>query len=516
MGFVYEDISLEQRAQVGMIAAVGRGSYGMITGLAQELGTSRKFVYGLADKVRRAVVEAVKPLPPGPKPVARTLAVDQRQLDRAIVTLAMVGRMAERPIAACLGEVYQVEPSLGYIDGVLAKASQAAEQFNRERVLALSEVQAEGDELFACGQPHLVVVEHSSLLILALERPERCDEKSWRHTLEEMRQRGVGLARVASDGGKALGAAIAQLAGVEQQLDRWHGLRQVGRVLRWLEQAAYKAMGKEEELAKKVKRGMDPAHPMGGYVHARYQEARKETEKEIDRYEAMRLLRVWVREALEAIELRTGRVRSRAECLADLKAATELMRELGIAAAKKLADYLDKAGPGLLTYVDRLAAPMTRLAQELGEKPVRLLCREWLLGRRLAKAKGGEKPARQEAYLRARLLALLQCGQAYPEARAEVTAMLESVMKGSSLVECVNSWLRPYADLMKGLGDRFLPLFVLYRNAHVFQRGKRARLSPFQLAGIETPEGDWLDWLGLGNDKPPLRLRTVRALPKAA
>jgi len=86
----------------------------------------------------------------------------------------------------------------------------------------------------------------------------------------------------------------------------------------------------------------------------------------------------------------------------------------------------------------------------------------------------------------------------------------------TSLAECVNSWLRPYADLMKGLGDRFLPLFVLYRNAHVFQRGKRAGHSPYQLAGIETPEGDWLDWLGLGRDKPPLRLRTVRALSKAA
>ncbi|MGI5837975.1 MAG: hypothetical protein ACOX87_15985, partial [Chloroflexota bacterium] len=64
--------------------------------------------------------------------------------------------------------------------------------------------------------------------------------------------------------------------------------------------------------------------------------------------------------------------------------------------------------------------------------------------------------------------------------------------------------------------DRFLPLFVLYRNAHVFERGKRAGKSPFQLAGVETPEGDWLDWLGLGSGKPPLQLHTVRSLPKAA
>ncbi len=515
MGFVYEDITLEERAQIGMIAAAGRGSYGMVTGLARELGTSRKFVYGLAEKVRRAVVEAVKPVAPGPKPQSVFIEVDRRQLDRAIVALAMEGRMAERPICACLGALYQVEPSLGYINGVLARASRAAEGFNRSRGLELSEVQAEGDELFACGQPHLVVVEHSSLLILALERPERCDEKSWRNILEEMMGRGVGLARLASDGGKALGSALAGLAGVEQQLDRWHGLRQVGRVLRRLEQAAYKAMGKEEELAKKAG-GMDPAHLMGGYVQDRYQEVHKETEGAIDRYEAMRTLGVWVREALEAIDLTSGRLRSRDECLAELGAATELMRELGVAQVKKLADYLDKAGPGLLAYVDRLATVMAQLVQELGEGPVRLLCREWLMGRRWAKARGVEKTRRQEAYLRAQLLALLGCGKEYSEAREAVSTTLESVMKGSSLVECVNSWLRPYAQLMKGLGDRFLPLFVLYRNAHVFERGKRAGKSPFQLAGIETPEGDWLDWLGLGSDKSPLRLQTVRSLAIAA
>ena len=85
MGYVYEDITAEQRAQIGMIAAMGRGAYGMVTKLAQELGTSRKFVYGLADKVRRAVLEAVQPMEPGPKAVSLSLEVDRRLLDRAIV-----------------------------------------------------------------------------------------------------------------------------------------------------------------------------------------------------------------------------------------------------------------------------------------------------------------------------------------------------------------------------------------------------------------------------------------------
>ena len=113
-----------------------------------------------------------------------------------------------------------------------------------------------------------------------------------------------------------------------------------------------------------------------------------------------------------------------------------------------------------------------------------------------------------------RLLATLHFGADYPASRRRVAALLDGTMRGSSLAECINSLLRPYAQIMRGLGARFLPLFQLYRNAHVFARGKRAGRSPFQLAGIDTPEGTWLDWLGLGKERTTPR--TLRALPEAA
>ena len=108
----------------------------------------------------------------------------------------------------------------------------------------------------------------------------------------------------------------------------------------------------------------------------------------------------------------------------------------------------------------------------------------------------------------------LHFGADYPASRRRVAQLLDGTMRGSSLAETVNSLLRPYAQIMRGLGERFLPLFQLYRNAHVFARGKRAGRSPFQLAGIDTPEGNWLDWLGLG--KEIAARRTVRELPMAA
>jgi hypothetical protein len=514
VGFVYEHISLEERAAIGMVAALNRGVYGAVTGIAREMGTSRKFVYGLADRVVRAVSEAMAPSPPGPRPQSLRLEVDRRMLDRAIVTLAMAGGVSERGIAQCLGEIYRVRPSVGYIDGVLSRASAQAARFNAGFRMEMAAAQVEADELFACGRAHLLAVEHSSLLILALQRPERCDKEAWRETLESVRGRGVGLVRLGSDGGRALGGAVGELPGVEHQLDLFHALRKVARVVRGLESAAYGAIAKEEKLAGKAK-GLDPARLMGGYMHDRLGELRIESEMKIGRYEAMRTLGEWVAEALDAIDIRTGRLRGRTECLSELRAATELMRDLHIDSVRELAAYLDRSGPALLAYADQLSLPMARLAREMGSEGLRMLSREWLLGKRLRHARGVRRTQARRELLRMRLLSTLHFGADYPDSRRRVAALLDSTMRGSSLAECVNSLLRPYAQIMRGLGERFLPLFQLYRNAHVFERGKRAGASPFQLAGIDTPEGNWLDWLGLGRKQKQPR-RTVRELPMAA
>lgn len=514
VGFVYEHISVEQRMQVGLQAVLYQGTYGLVSNLARELGTSRKFVYGLAAEVRQAVAEALAPRVPGPRPVGQSIVLDRVQLDRAIVALGMIAHAPQRAICACLDVLYGVEPSLGYVNGVLEQASQTAAKLNGSLPLTIKQAQVAADELFAQDKAHLVAVEHASLLILGLQQAEHCDTAAWQKELTEIQGRGVELKRLASDGGKALAAAVGQLVGVEHHLDLWHALRQVGRAERALERAGYAAIAKEWELEKKAK-ALDPTSLMGGYVWQRYQASRQEADERIRRYDELRILGDWVGEALEAVDL-GGRIRSRAECLAELRAVTELLRGLKVEVATKLAIYLEDVGPRLLGYAERWLALLPGLVAELGadSEGVRLLCREWRLWRAVGKARGRQNTERQLEASRARLVALLHWGERYRAARARVVGVLEGVMRGSSLAECVNSWLRPYADLMKGLGERFLLLFTLYRNSHVFERGKRAGRSPLELAGVETPEGDWLEWLGLG--KQTLPRRTVRSLPEAA
>lgn len=513
MGFVHQDITVEERVQVGLLAAALEGRYGLVTDLSRALGTSRQFIYRLRERVQTAVAEALTPGSPGPMPRRHALMVDRDRLDRAILTLALVGHGSQRAIIDCLAEIYEVEPSLGYVNRVLQEAGQTAAAFNEDLRLSLGDAQVEADELFVGETGNLVVVDHPSLLILALEQPEHCDGNAWQAVLKKLPARGVEVQRLGADGGKALAQAVRQRVGVELQLDRWHELRHITRCERVVERAAYKAMGREGELEKKARK-MDPHHAMGGEVWRSYREARSEATRQAELYDQLHVVCLWVREALEAVERRTGRVRTRQECLEELGAATALMRRLKVDEARALADHLDESGPMVLRYADHLREQMEALAREMGEEGVRRLCREWLLGREVGEGRRAERAERKGAYEHAHLVALLYWGEEYVGARAKVQAVLEGVMRGSSLAECVNSWLRPYADLMKGLGQHFLPLFVLYRNSHVFERGKRAGQSPLELAGVPTPPGDWLEWLGLGPKYQATR--SVRSLPKPA
>lgn len=68
-------------------------------------------------------------------------------------------------------------------------------------------------------------------------------------------------------------------------------------------------------------------------------------------------------------------------------------------------------------------------------------------------------------------------------------------------------------EQQNGYQHLVLGLFQLYRNAHVFARGKREGSSPFRLAGIDTPEGDRLDRLGLGRQT---RSHSAIRLPSTA
>jgi hypothetical protein len=73
---------------------------------------------------------------------------------------------------------------------------------------------------------------------------------------------------------------------------------------------------------------------------------------------------------------------------------------------------------------------------------------------------------------------------------------LDSIVKASSLVEMVNSLIRPYLNSSKGqITQETLNLIMFYHNHRRYKGGRRQGKAPIELLTGETLEGDWVDLL---------------------
>lgn len=73
---------------------------------------------------------------------------------------------------------------------------------------------------------------------------------------------------------------------------------------------------------------------------------------------------------------------------------------------------------------------------------------------------------------------------------------LDAEIRSSSLIENVNSWLRPLLETCRGQVDQeMLELFAYAHNHRRFERGKRAGKAPIEILTGKEMEKTWLDSL---------------------
>ncbi len=488
MPFRRQHITAEERVALGCACVLFAGRYGLITDLARTHGVSRRFLYRLRDRARAALERGLGPGRPG-RPrraaVVRRPAAERRAVERAVLVLHRVAHASVRGIRACLAEILRVERSVGWIQGVVAEAAARAGAL---RPVPPGPLTGLADEIYAGRRPALAVVDHASGLVVALEPAGAASETAWGCLLLDLAGRGVRLAGLTADGAHGL-AAGARSGGVgEPKADHWHALRDLGRVAKRLEGQAYRALGAAEHAARaaaeaataaargrrRVGRPLKaPADPAG---------AARAADEAIARADGVGTVRGWVTEAVRPVDARTGRVRTAAEVAAELGAAAGLLRELGGHAAAA-AGPLERRAAGLAAYLDDLAAALAGPRAALGEATVTFLAWAWCHRRALGLADAAE------------------AWPADPAAARTAWAALAGAVRGSGMVENLNSALAFERATRRGLPPTALALAAAYRNHQRFARGRRAGSTPLELAGVDSP--DWLEALGYGPPPTP-------------
>ena len=152
----------------------------------------------------------------------------------------------------------------------------------------------------------------------------------------------------------------------------------------------------------------------------------------------------------------------------------------------------------MFSYQPLLAQGLTSLTQQWGTPAVQALSRLWQIEADEKRHPPTllERQARQAVWEASLDQAASLLGEQLWAAWLAVSNTLGRAWRGSSLAECVNGLLRPILDGRQHTDQGCLELFRFLHNSRPFARGKRAKHSPAELAGLETPD-DPLILLGL-------------------
>lgn len=483
MGARRDDITSEQRMQIAIEVLGSSRKRGKVVELAQRYTVSRQTIYDIGAKGQQVLLEGLKPAPHGPELGQRSVIVNRERLMRSSVVLTEVG-VSQRDISFCLGELLDTAPSPSWVNGSLAQAEAAAAAVNQGWQSQLEETLS-GDEIYANGQPNLLLVGNDSLYIYALSQQPECDGETWGCLLLDGAEE---CPQFASDAGTGL-AAGAKAAGIERhQLDWDHLLRPLWGQATRLEKQVYAAWQQVEaraELFDKAKTTKRLAQHL-----AKWEQFNQAAQEKADRFDAFYRLARSVDDWFALIDLETGQLRDVEAGINQLQSlATELAGWSG-RIYQKLASNLKNWAPQLFSYQPLLAQALQSLRSRYGATPIAALCRMWQI-----EAEQKRRPLSLPEQQQHHALWTVSLDEAWTwlgeqlwPAWDELCQLLGHSWRGSMLAECVNSLLRPILARRKHTDQGCLDLFRFLHNVRPFQRGKRAGHSPAQLVGLDVPD----------------------------
>ena len=222
------------------------------------------------------------------------------------------------------------------------------------------------------------------------------------------------------------------------------------------------------------------------------------TMRQVDRHDKVLAI---VEKAMDALEFigRDGELRSSAEATKTLKELADELSALGGKRVKKAATYMRNCAAAASQYTDELHAKLVELARDPTELAVVTKTAQlWRLGRE--EEQHFYRHRRPERHREAmRLIEELGTidlrADRVKELMAQTMKAIERRARASSLIECLNSVLRPYLAVHKRVTQEALDLFCMWWNYHRRTTGKLKGTCPYEkLTGQKVH--DWLSLIG--------------------
>jgi hypothetical protein len=479
------DIDNVARLKIAVQAFLGLGVYGEITRIAKSYRVSRLFVYKLLWQLLLLYeLEICEP---------RSSEAVRKEVDRQILLLRLEGHCTLEGISQILKQSGLPLSSVGYISQRLAAYARAVP---RDELAGAKIVFLLCDEIFTLGRPILITAEPRSLAILKIELVAQREAETWQQHWEALAAAGLlKQPTVVSDQGAGLVKGCA-LMGLSHHPDLFHLLRPLALLgERFYRQALQAIAWEYERGGLELGRSAEVINKRS----AAYAAAKAEAEEKIRRYDNFCYLWAALREALELFDAR-GEIKELAARQAEIEAILELLRELGSAQLNQAVKSFASGLVGYWGYYQRAAQVYQGLRARYpyaeGEV-VRALACGWQLERQATNSKDyrvRQRLGREAEFYYDYAARLLPSGAS--AIRQEVVEALEAEVRSSSLIENINSALRPLLSTCRGQVEQgMLELFAYVHNHRRFERGKRAGKAPIEILTGKELKKTWLNSL---------------------
>ena len=459
----------EQRDLIGIRVICGES----VTEIANEFNINREFIYTQKARVI-ALIEAGKHAPKDP-----VIVLDKKMVDKIIVACILVCKGSLEDTQRFLHWCFDVWVSIGTISGVIKDAAVKAKEWNSSIELGRIKTGA-NDEIFQGNCPVLVGVDPKTTYTYMMEAAESRDSATWGyHFLEKEKNQNLKLETSVNDGGTGLIKGVKDAyPDVEIQSDVFHFEREVSKGLIAIERSAYKDIEDEEKKKKKHdKKGTEE-------TGQKYEEAVCKSTASVAVYDILNTLYIWI---LELLSIGGYFYHERLDLFKFIISEIEKL-QINNSYLHKALKFLKENLCGILYFVREAERLMEKLA--LAENiPVKIVRKMWEQMRYSYESS-------EYNLLEAEIGRVL--GKQYNDIRKKFDELIDKTVRASSIVECINSLIRPYLFLKRVVPGNFLALLQFYFNTREYRRSRkkgRVGKSPVELL-TEKKYGNPLEVLG--------------------
>jgi DNA-binding phage protein len=493
-----KDLDTSTRLNIIIAGLSCVGIYGGMTKLALQYNISRTFLYQLMGTALLCLTEILSV-------ESRDVPSHQMDAESLIVLLRLEGKCSISSISEILTALNYPFNSTGMISQLLSKYGKilpdTLSSSEEHQVVYLC------DEIFARGCPILITIEPKSTAILKIELAPNRSAKSWQNHYEQLsrfpffgekrkpRKLNQFIAKaLVSDRGKGItGGYESVYPQLPWYSDHFHEFRGLFKLLNKFERQAYAAIDYEHDRLCKFDNARSESNLEKRLKQ--YEQAAQVCSERIDLHQQFSDALSMLIPSLYFFN-NEGQPNYRRTVKDDILTIISFLEELQNKQINEQTTTIMKHIDDIINCYQQVEDIYQNLSTKINLQPLNYLCLAWQHQHLANQTFGSSKYYHQDE-----LNFWLNCVESLLDNQAETTIKqvfdsLDEMVRSSSLIEMVNSLIRPYLNSCKGqITQETLNIIMFFHNHRPYKTGKRKGITPIEILTQTKLDKHWIESL---------------------